>query len=690
MGLKHIGFAALALLAGGIIASHGQAPTAAPIQPGSSIHVLSAGDHDIFLRAFSAASRSDWVSAIALGNQGQDTTARQLLQWRYALDRNSGANFADIDAALKMAADWPQRGTLQARAEAAMPLDMAPSDIVRWYGAREPVSSIGRVRLGEALTAGGDAARGSAMIRQGWSEGSFDEATEAGILARDGAILTPESQRARLDGLLWRGEISAARRQIGRVDRRTGELAQARIALASGFAKARAALAKVKGASDPALLYDWSRALRIADKDADAHAMLLRIEPESLARDYTGRWWNEVAIQARDALRSGDPRLALKLVNHAGLPVSDQYAEQQFLAGFISLRFLKDAPGALVYFQRLGASVTRPISKSRAEYWQARAYEASGELAAAYDHYRLAAVYSDTFYGQLAIARTEAAPVLHLADTLVEPVPKARIENGALMPQIRVLAELGLDNDLRFFAIREASKYSSPARLKQFLTTLRDWGYPQIAVRLAKSSSYSGTPMLEFAYPVLGLPAFAGPGSPPQPALVHAVIRQETEFNAEAVSSAGARGLMQVMLAAAKTSARAGGLPYRPDDLLTDVNYNMQLGMIELARHYGSWGNSIVLTAAAYNAGPGNVRKWVAANGDPSTGKVDPIDWIEQIPFGETRNYVQRILENMEVYRNRLSGKDQPLTILTDLYGPVSPPATAVLTAPVTMRGRAN
>jgi soluble lytic murein transglycosylase len=219
---------------------------------------------------------------------------------------------------------------------------------------------------------------------------------------------------------------------------------------------------------------------------------------------------------------------------------------------------------------------------------------------------------------------------------------------------------------------------------------LRDWGYPQIAVRLAKSSSYSGTPMLEFAYPVLGLPAFAGSGTPPQPALVHAVIRQETEFNAEAVSSAGARGLMQVMLAAAKTSARAGGLPYRPDDLLTDVNYNMQLGMIELARHYGSWDNSIVLTAAAYNAGPGNVRKWVAANGDPSAGKIDPIDWIEQIPFGETRNYVQRILENMEVYRNRLSGKDQPLTILTDLYGPVPPPAAAVLAAPVTMRGRTN
>ncbi|MBN9555068.1 MAG: transglycosylase SLT domain-containing protein [Alphaproteobacteria bacterium] len=693
MGWKHIGFTALALLAGGMVASRGQAPAASggdtPARPGA-LHVLSAADHDLFTRAFAAAAKSDWATAISLGNQGQDTTARQLLQWRYALDRNSGANFADIDAALKMAADWPLRGTLLARAETAMPLDMPSADIVRWFGSRAPASPIGRVRLGEALVATGETSRGGALIRQGWSEGSFDEATETAILARDAAHLTPDSQRVRLDGLLWRGEFTAARRQIGRVDRRSAELGQARVALASGLAKAKKALAKVSGSSDPALLYDWSRALRIANKDSDAHVMLLRIDPTILARDHTQRWWNEVASQARDALADGKPGLALKLVNHAALPVGDQYADQQFLAGFISLRLLKDPAGALVYFQHLGANVSRPISKARAEYWQGRAYEASGDPAAAYDHYRLAAVYSDTFYGQLAIARTEVEPILHLADTMVEPVPKARIENGALMPQIRVLAELDLNDDLRLFATREASGHTSPAYLKQFLATLRDWGYPQIAVRLAKTSSYSGVPRLEFSYPVLALPSFAGSGTPPQPALVHAVIRQETEFNAEAISSAGARGLMQVMLAAAKTSARLGNLHYRPNDLLTDVTYNMQRGMIELARHYGSWDNSIVLTAAAYNAGPGNVRKWVATYGDPSSGKVDAIDWIEQIPFGETRNYVQRILENLEVYRNRLAGTDQPLSILRDLYGPAPAPAVAVLAPPAKIRERGN
>jgi len=690
MALKHIGIAVAALLAGSWLAvSRAQIQGQDVPTRAGNLHVLSAADHDLFIRAFTLAAKSDWAGAMALGNQGQDTTARQLLQWKYALDRDSGAKFADVDAALKMASGWPLRGTLLVRAEADITPDMTPAQILQWFGTRAPSSPIGRVRLGEALVATGDKSRGEALIRQGWSEGSFDDFTEASIIAQDRGALTPESDRARLDGLLWRGEFTAARRQMARVDSKTAAVAQARMALAAGLPKARTALAKVSGSSDPGLLFDWSRALRAANKDADAHAKLLKIEPAALARDHTQRWWNEVAVQARDALTAGNPRLALELVDHAQIPVSDQYADQQFLGGFISLRILKEPARALGYFQRLGANVSRPISKSRAEYWQARTHEALGDAASAYSHYRLAATYSDTFYGQLAIARTEAAPLLHLNDISVEPVAKGTIENDTLMPQIRVLAELGQANDLRLFAARSAELYPAPSHLKQFLQTLSGWGYPEVAVRVAKTAGYGGTPMLSFAFPVLPLPPYPGQSAPPPPAMIHALIRQETEFNAQAISSAGARGLMQVMLAAAKTNARAGGLPYRPNDLLTDTNYNIQLGMIEFTRHYASWGNSLVLAIAAYNAGPGNVRKWVAANGDPSNGSVDTIDWIERIPFGETRNYVQRVLENMAVYKNRLSGRDTPLTILTDVYGPAAVPDETPLSGPVSLR-RAN
>ena len=698
MDSKHIGIALAALLAGGAMA-HGRVqhvtavmrpvPDAASdtTRP-SSLRLLSAADHELFTRAFAAAGKSDWVTAIGLGNQGQDAVARQLLQWRYTLDRDSGAKFTDIDAALKMATGWPLRGALYARAEAAITPDMSRDQILQWFGTRTPSSPIGHIRLGEALVADGDKDRGGAQIRLGWSEGSFDDFTEAGIVSADAAYLTPEAERARLDGLLWRNDIVAAKRQMARVDAKTRAIAEARLALSSGLAKARTALAKVSGSSDPTLLFDWARALRQTGKDKEAHAMLLRIEPTALARDHTQRWWNEVAVEARDALAAGEPRLALQLVDHAQIPPGEQFVEQQFLAGFISLRVLKEPTRALAYFQRLSANVSRPISKSRAEYWQGRTLEAMGDPAGAYAHYRVAAAFSDTFYGQLAIARTESQPLLHLSDTPIEPLPRSDIENGTLMPQIKVLAELGQTNELRLFAEREAELYPASARLKQFMQSLTEWGYRDVALRLAKNAGYLGHPMPGFAYPVVELPPYAASGPGPQPSLVHALIRQETEFDAQAVSSAGARGLMQVMLSAAKTSAKVSGLPYRPGDLLSDTEYNIKLGMIEFQTHYNSWNNSLVLAIAAYNAGPGNVRKWVATNGDPSRGGVDAIDWIEQIPFGETRNYVERVLENMEAYKNRLAGRDMPLTILTDLYGPAAPPDVAVLS--IATRKQAN
>src|SRR5665213_451750 len=648
----------------------------------AGIRVLSAADHQIFTRAFAAAAEGDWSKALSMGDQGQDSVARQLLQWRYAMDRNSGAKFAEIDAVIRLAANWPGRASLYARGEAAITRDMSSDAILRWFNGRTPAWPVGYVRLGEAIATTGDATQGAVWIRRGWSEGSFDEFTESDILSHDTTYLTPESDRARLDALLWLGDVSGARRQMARVDSRAAAVARARIALADGLGGARSALAGLDGSSDPALLFDWSRALRADRQDAKAHAMLLRIDPTGLARDHTQRWWNEVAIQARDALADGDTKLALQLADHGEVPVGDQYVDQQFLSGFISLRYLRDPERAVIYFQRLANNVTRPISKARGEYWEGRAYEAQGNLAQAYDHYRLAAVYPEAFYGQLAIARTESTPLMHLAETNVVPVARSEVENDPLMPQMRVLADLDQITYLRLFAEREAEVYSSPPHLKAFLETLTGWGYRQIALRMAKEAGYGGVWMLNYAFPTINLPAYRAPGHAPEPALVLALIRQETEFDPEAVSSAGAMGMMQVMLAAAKGSAKAAGLRYRPGDLLIDPDYNIQLGMVQFAGVYARAEGSLVLAIASYNAGPGNVRKWLAANGDPRDGKVDVLDWVEQIPFGETRNYVERVIENMEVYKNRLAGRDMPLAVMADLYAPASPPPQAVLIPP--------
>ena len=558
--------------------------------------------------------------------------------------------------------------------------NMPPDQVIAWFAGKNPNSSIGRIRLGEALVTGGDQTSGAREINRGWAEGSFEPDIEQAILARDASYLKPESERQRLDNLIWRGEISAARRQVARVDAAAQEISNARIALfSSGWPNARAAVEKVQASTDPNLLFDWSRNLRLADKNAQAHAVLLRIEPASLIRQHAAAWWREVSIQTRDALAENEPRQALEIVRHAGFTASgEQHTDQQFLAGFIALRFLTDPATALAHFQKLEASTSRPLSRSRAFYWEGRCYEAQGNKPEALQRYKLAAAYSETFYGQIALAHIDAAPTLRLNETSVEAAAPATVENDALMPAASILAELGQTASLRLFIDRIAEGHPAPAQIKRLMMMLKDWGYPEIALRLAKGLSYGGTYLPDYAHPVIPLPDYPGPGTAPEPALVLGLIRQETEFDPWAVSGAGAQGLMQMMPASARLAARQANLPYRPQALLSDTNYNMQLGMTEYRGHLDRYGGSLVLAAASYNAGPNNVKKWLALYGDPRSG--DPIDWIEQIPFGETRNYVQRVLENVQVYRARLAGREAPLKILEDLYAP-NAPAMPVLTA---------
>lgn len=660
-----------ALLAGLSVLALSGALTAdgAPVRP-SSVRVLAGSDHELFLRAYDAAAHGDWVGARALAAQGQNATTRQLLEWRYA--REGGASFPEIDAVLKASSGWPGRALLYARAEQALPPEMGGSDVIAWFGTRTPSTSIGKVRLGEALIDAGQTTRGRTLVRDGWVAGSFDAATELAIVTKDGAFITPADDRGRLENLLWQGQTTAARHELARVSGST-VAAKARIALTGGLKGARAALAAAADTRDPALLFDWAVALRRDNRDDEAHAMLLRVQPAPMLAGHAARWWTEQNIQARDALTSGDATTALRLVAHAALTGGDDYPEAQFLGGFIQLRFLKAPAAALPWFQRMEAAVGRPISKAKAQYWQGRAEEARGDSIAAMLDYQKAATHPETFYGQLALAKTGG--LLHLTDAAIEPMPESERDASPLMPAIKVLADLGQASDLELFVNADAAANPSPRHLRRLMQDLIGWGYPELSMRQAKALGYGGNLVLAYSHPVIALPAFSAAGTAPPPALVQGLIRQESEFNPYAVSSAGAEGLMQVMPANVKGQSRVAGLPERRDALLSDPTYNMQLGMSEFAGHLARYGGSWILAIAAYNAGPTNAVRWVKAHGDPRLPGVDPIDWIEQISFPETRNYEQRVLENTGAYRARLAGRDVPVQILSDLYGPGQPPS---------------
>ena len=656
-----------ALVAAGVLA----AAFAAPPKP-SSLRVLSASDRDIYVRAYDAVERNDWIGARAIAAQGRDPLPRQLLEWRYAR-LAPGAGFDEIVATLNATpVNWPGRPLMFNRAEQAITPQMDPAAIVAWFGTRAPSTAIGRVRLGSALIATGQSARGQGLIREAWRTGSFDAATELTIVQTHGAVLTAADDQARIENLLWRSEVTAARRLLSRLPGDNAVL-RARIALgASGVNGARKELAAVSGSSDPALLYDWSVQLRRAGQNDAAHAMLLRI-PAGALKDHADRWWSEHNIQARDALTDNDPKKALELIRHAGLSSGADYSEQQFLGGFVLLRHLNQPREALAYFQRMEAAVSRPISKAKAQYWQGRALEAAGDRIGAMAAYGKAGAFGETFYGQLSLAKTGS--MLRLTDAPIVAAPESELDASPLMPAIKVLAELGQTAELRLFVDTELAARPGAARTRTMMDALTRWGYREIAVRLAKGLGYDGSLVLDHSHPVIALPAYSGPGMAPPPGLVLGLIRQESEFDAWAVSSAGARGIMQVMPDTARTVAKQAGMTYRAEALVGDPEYSIRLGMTEIAGLMARYNGSLPLAIAAYNAGPGNAARWAKVNGDPRLPGTDPIDWIERISYPETRNYVARVLENFSVYRARLAGGAARPAILEDLYAPGQPPS---------------
>jgi soluble lytic murein transglycosylase len=656
------------------------APAPAPNTMAAAPQVTNDSDHAILAQAFAAAGR-DWNRARRLAAEAGTPVGRLIVEWRYLLDESSGANFEVINAFLNEHPNWPRRDGLIIRAEKTMPADISPQDVVGWYANRSPLSGIGKIRLGAALMDIGRRDEGAALIRKGWVDYTFSPFDENQIVTAYGDVLGPAEHRTRLLTLLAHDDIGGARRQMARADPDTQRLANALFKIKASPATVRQVLASFpeSARNDPELLFEASRALRRRDSDEDAWALMTKAPTDKAGLIAPERWVVERQIMARDALKAGRFDIAYQLASTPALDADagTTFMDAEFLAGWIALRYLRQPELAFHHFDRLAKGVTYPISVARAHYWLGRTADAMNKPADAAAEYRKAAAYGATFYGQLALANATAAPILHVQAASAEPsaADRAAFEADDRVKAIRLLADFRDRGNMRNFALAMAMESTDPKRLQMLAQLMDSTGDKAMSVRVAKNASYSDIYLQPYLHPVVALPKFSGDG--PEGALVLGLTRQESEFDSGAVSSAGARGLMQLMPASAKRAASVSGLAYRPNDL-SNPAYNMQLGMATIAEYLGRWDGSYVLAIASYNAGPTNVRNWVEVFGDPREPSIDPIDWIESIPFPETRNYVQRVLENVEVYRNRLSNSDQALGILADLYRPNAVNSAAV------------
>jgi len=624
---------------------------AAGLAAGPCVSSARAAEADLSLarQAVAAAKRDQADEAIRLARQAPQTVLPRLVAWIGYASGRSEADFARLATFITSNPDWPLLAQLTRSAEDSITLTTPAAEILRWFDSHPPTTANGAIAYARVLTAQGRADAAAKVVRDAWVGLNFGAAQERQFLDLFGMQLRPEDHWRRLDRLLWERREEPARAMLPRVDPGRRAVALARLALQGGKASPEPLIAQVPGAlrDDPGLVYERVRWRRIKEMDEEAIDLLAHPACDKVRPDL---WWQERAILVRRALQHGWVSRAYQLAAEHELQAGSAYVDAEFLAGWIALRFLDDRETALLHFLRLHEWATHPMSRARAAYWAGRAYDALGD-AKARDWYSRAARHSTTYYGQLAAARLKGG-LWALPD---EPVPtaedSARFESREVVAAARLLLAVGEDDLLRPFFIRLNDIVESPGERVLVARLALAAGREDLAVTVARRSERDGVVLLEAGWP---LPDFAArPDTAPEKPLVLALIRQESGFMADAQSPVGARGLMQLMPATATQMARSVGVPYAAARL-DDPAYNIRLGSAYLSSLIDRFGGSYLLAVASYNAGPGRARRWMRENGDPREESVDVVDWVEMITISETRNYVQRVLESVEVYRRRL------------------------------------
>ena len=563
--------------------------------------------------------------------------------------------------------DWPGQTLLRIRYEQAIAREKpAPADVIKALGSSKPVTDSATIELAEAYVASGRQKDAAALIRSFWRNEDVSRSDEKTILSEFGDLLTAADHKARMDRLLYDGQSDDALRVAALISRDQVALAKA---VASTIKQRKTAYRELTALprsvrNDPLALYSRIQALRRADKTDQAADLLLSAPHDASKLVDPDAWWVERRLISRALIEDGKARLAYRIAAGHSSESATYRAEAEFHAGWYALEFLHDPKTAARHFAEIAAISTMPLSLSRAEYWMGRAAAAAGDKAGAAAHFKRAGAYPTTFYGQLALAR--------LGNTRLQlsqpPTPNAgdreRFANRELVKVIQHLTAAGRTDSVGLFYRHLADTLDDPAEIALLAAMADKNGAYQIALQIGKTAAVRGMPVETLAFPTEAIPASAKMPNV-EKSVVYAIARQESAFNPEAISRAGARGLLQLMPDTARHVAKSIGLPYSKARLTSDPAYNATLGAAHLGDLVDNFGGSYVMTFAAYNAGASRVAQWVKQHGDPRDPKVDVVDWIELIPFTETRNYVQRIMENLQVYRARMG--EPALVIEADL-----------------------
>lgn len=607
---------------------------------------LSAADKETAQSAFYFVERDNWREALLHARRAKQPLVGEYMTWRVL--RNSDIfNFSDYFQFMMAHPDWPDRNRLLIRAEDKLYLEginsMPRAELVRWFRQFPPVSGKGKLLYAQLLPPGEETTK---VIRAAWIEGDYDPSQEQDILQRYGQSLRQQDHVARIDRLVWEGKTTAASRLFFAVPKGYQSLFEARIRLALNKPGAEGVIAQIPSSlrNDPGLLYERMKWRDRKGMEPGVRELLYEA-PANIP--FPDKWWSVRHKLVRKALDSGQTKTALDLLAKHGQTEGSELADALWLQGWIHLTKLKQPGKALPFFLQLEKSVAFPVSKSRAAYWAGRSYEAMGQPQEAQQKYATGATYPTTFYGQLCHGKLKNAPPFSIPSFLSPSAQeKQQFEADSRVGVVHMLANAGREQDALVFINHMANEPVSHARAMMVAELGNSIGRPDFSLIAAKESLKQNIILPQQSYPFFRI-SFTPRG---EEALIWAITRQESLFNPNAESSAGAKGLMQLLPSTAKEVARKNDISFAPAQL-NHPNTNLQLGDAYINQMIRQFDGSYVMAIAAYNAGPGRVRQWEGQYGHPGKTLEQAIDWIETIPFNETRNYVQRVLENLQVYR---------------------------------------
>lgn len=593
-----------------------------------------------------------------------DPLTPAIAQWN-ALRQSDALPFSSYSSFLVTHPGWPGEQAMRRVAERAIdPQNFIAAQVVAFFDRYPPLSNAGQARYAEALIARGRRPEAVAAARKAWASGPLSTLDEARMISQFGTIFTAADQDERMDRLLWAGSTTAAARQLPLTSPARRALFDARLAMRTKApdAAAKASATIAAGMGDAGYIADRATWLVSTAQLASARALLAGPRKLTVRPGDAEKWYEVLLSNARAAATDGQWTLAYNIarqVDDAYLPGTDvrdrpigerdDYTSLVWLAGTAALNQLRRPADAIAMFDRYARAARSPQTQSKGDYWAGRAAQAAGRAEEGLRYLEGAARHSDQFYGQLALERlgrpipTPGRP----GAIAISAAERTAFNNREIVRAVRLLGRQGdWQNQTQFVRAISASVETDVDHVlaAELAASL---GRPDLAVMVGRMARKDGLS----DYVSTGFPAVRVPDDRlPQWTMIHAIARQESQFDRAAISHAGARGLMQLMPGTAREVAGRLGLTYKPESLTVDTVYNIQLGSSYFQRMLDYFGGSYPLAVAAYNAGPGNVNKWLRSNGDPRTAGTDVLLWIEAIPLYETRNYVQRVLENAVVY----------------------------------------